>query len=618
LLLRQLRCFSIVAEQRSVVRAAKALGVAQPALSRALQSLERYVGVRLLDRGSRGVSLTAAGAALHEALDPVLRQLDEALRRVHLADDGRVGTLRVGLARAAIDNPRLSRAFAALREALPDLSVVISELDSGVQPEALRSGALDLAIGILGTTEAKLHSIPLCDLRIDSAVLPGAHRLAKAESVSVDDLREECFLITGPVDTPPFSDLLDELRRQGVERWEIHQSLASVFSFVAAGCGWTAVPTDLGLHPPAGVVMRPLRGFNVALVLRARWRSGNHSRLVANAVALLQGMMTPRVIESGDRPVVMASAPPVPGAVRLQHLRALLAVGDTGSMSHGAHRLGITQSALTRRIRSLEHDVGAVLLRRHAGGSELTAAGALLQQAAMQTLSLIDEAIACVNGVARAISGRCSIATPSTEFTEDLLSPAIRQISRQHPGVSIQIEEMLSLSQIAQLHERHVDIGICGAHLNLADEPLIDSRLISEDVMDSALVSENHPLAARKRLAPSDLATIPFCFLDRATDPTFHDMVMDSFRAIGLVPQIITSLNGLRAMWRAAADLGGWALGTRSSRHRPPAGMVAIRIECLHIPSGFKLVWRRDERDPAVIAVLHALRRLHASPLQET
>jgi DNA-binding transcriptional LysR family regulator len=608
MLLRQLRYFGAVAEQGSVVRAATALGVAQPALSRAIQNLEKSVGARLMDRGPRGVSLTAAGAALLDAWNPARRQLDDALRKVHLAGEGRLGTLRIGMARFAIDSPRLGKAFAALHNEFPDLSVVISELDSPSQHEALQRGELDLAVGLLGVGDSGLESLPLWDLRIDSVVLPSSHPLAKAESLCVDDLRDQNLLITGPFDIPPFSDLFDQLRRQGVKHWEELQSMASVYSFVAAGRGWTVAPGDLDALRPDGAVIKPLRGLDVTVTLAARWRRGEDSRLVANASAFLHGVMTSGAIESLQRPAVTSSGGlPAPGAVQIHQLRAFLIIGEAGSLSHAAQRLGMTQPGLSRQIRSLERDVGAILLRRRSNGVELTAAGELLRREAAQALPLIDAAVARARGMAQGISGRCSIATLSTDFTGELLRPAIQWISRQHPGISIEIAEMLSLAQIARLRERRIDIGICGAHTSLADEPLIDHLIIKKDVVDSALVSENHPLASRRELDPSDLTDVPFCFLDRASHPTFHDAVMEALGIIGLVPRVTTVFNGSRAMCRAAADLGGWALGNNSSRVRAPAGMVAIPIKGLQIPTGFQLVWRRDEFDPAVIAVLDAL-----------
>jgi len=128
-------------------------------------------------------------------------------------------------------------------------------------------------------------------------------------------------------------------------------------------------------------------------------------------------------------------------------------------------------------------------------------------------------------------------------------------------------------------------------------------------VIECALLSQSHPLARRAWLMPADLADQPFLFISRDANPKFYDVVMQAFEGIGLTPRISGSFNGPRALWRSAADSMGWTLGSRSVRAHPLPGLVAIPIQGLNIPSGLQLLWRRDESDPAILAVLEAFRR---------
>src|SRR5437764_1063330 len=89
--LRHLRYFAAVARERGFGRAASTLNVAQPALSRQVKDLEGEVGVPLLDRGTRGVSVTPAGEALLGCAGQVLDQVDEALIACRRAAAGREG-----------------------------------------------------------------------------------------------------------------------------------------------------------------------------------------------------------------------------------------------------------------------------------------------------------------------------------------------------------------------------------------------------------------------------------------------------------------------------------------------------------------------------------------------
>src|SRR5262245_50891455 len=93
--LTDLRAFAVVAQHRSFQRAADAHGVSRTALSHALRSLEQRLGVRLLHRTTRSVSVTEAGEQLLQRLAPMLRDLEDMLNAVRHGKDELVGTLRI-------------------------------------------------------------------------------------------------------------------------------------------------------------------------------------------------------------------------------------------------------------------------------------------------------------------------------------------------------------------------------------------------------------------------------------------------------------------------------------------------------------------------------------------
>ena len=94
--LRQLRYFQAVAEELNFSQAARRLHVAQPALSRTVKELENRLGVVLLDRDRRSVSLTPAGAVLLRETGLLLERLEETIRRVQRTAVGEEGELRLG------------------------------------------------------------------------------------------------------------------------------------------------------------------------------------------------------------------------------------------------------------------------------------------------------------------------------------------------------------------------------------------------------------------------------------------------------------------------------------------------------------------------------------------
>jgi LysR family nitrogen assimilation transcriptional regulator len=144
--LRQLRSFLGIAETGSISAAALRLRIAQPALSQQLARLEASLGTPLMQRSSRGVILTAAGEALREHAERLLRDAERAREAVRAEAGGPVrGRVAIGLPTTVamlLTLPLLQ----ALRAAHPALSLHLAESQSGHLLEWLRQGRLDLAV----------------------------------------------------------------------------------------------------------------------------------------------------------------------------------------------------------------------------------------------------------------------------------------------------------------------------------------------------------------------------------------------------------------------------------------------------------------------------------------
>jgi DNA-binding transcriptional LysR family regulator len=401
LLFRQWRSFATVAEEGSVILAAARLRLAQPALTRQMQSLEREVGTRLLVRGHRGSTLTEAGAAFLADVRIIFGELDRMLARVQLAAQGRIGTVRIGLSRGAMDSEVLRRGLTALNRVLPDVRVVVTELADGQQVHELRMRAIDVAIGAAPRRLHDLMSAPLLDLELRSVVVPAGHRLAARESIPLHDLAGEPLLLvdSGPEDGP--SSVVDQLRAHGFSASETLLSAESVHSSVAAGKGWTLASADT--HPPTGAVVRPLAGASFTEKIEARWRAGDQSPVVAATVAALREAMGGPVAAVDDATGVA----PVSGApLELRHLEAVVATAELRSVTHAAQRLSLTQSGLTRRLQMAEAAAGVTLLRRSSAGGETTPAGEVFREGAARILSLANEAITRARTIGEGIAGR--------------------------------------------------------------------------------------------------------------------------------------------------------------------------------------------------------------------
>jgi DNA-binding transcriptional LysR family regulator len=144
--LRDLDYFRVVAEHAHIGRAAEALGLTQPALSKSVARLEASVGARLLERTPRGVVLTQVGAALVMRATAIRSAVDGALREASDLSSGVSGQLRIGTGPMAGQNILPAVCADLLREA-PKLFVQVVVGLSDVLLAALERGELDLIFG---------------------------------------------------------------------------------------------------------------------------------------------------------------------------------------------------------------------------------------------------------------------------------------------------------------------------------------------------------------------------------------------------------------------------------------------------------------------------------------
>jgi DNA-binding transcriptional LysR family regulator len=146
--LRHLRYFVAVGEEEHFGRAAQRLRVAQPALSRQIQDLEREIGFKLFDRLSRGVKISSTGRLFLDEARRILQQLNEATERAKRVARGQSGTLRIGFTENASWRGVVPDSLRFFREHYHDAELQLNPRPSLHQLEAVRSGQLDAGFNV--------------------------------------------------------------------------------------------------------------------------------------------------------------------------------------------------------------------------------------------------------------------------------------------------------------------------------------------------------------------------------------------------------------------------------------------------------------------------------------
>jgi LysR family hydrogen peroxide-inducible transcriptional activator len=275
--LKDLKYLVAVADTLHFGQAAERCFVSQPTLSAQLKKLEEYLGVQLIERAPRQVSLTAAGTAIAARARRVVESSDEIVELARTHRDPLAGRLRVAFL-PTIGPYLLPELAPRLRRALPRIEFLLYEYQTGPMLERLHANELDLGVLALpvdldGLTAQKLYDEPFV------VAMPARHALTKNAQIQVKDLQGETLL------------LLEEghcLRDQALDvcgrvRVQEHQdfrgtSIETLRQMVATGAGLTLLPQSAsrgGYAHARGVALRPMAAPAPTRTIGAVWRKSS-------------------------------------------------------------------------------------------------------------------------------------------------------------------------------------------------------------------------------------------------------------------------------------------------------------------------------------------------------
>ncbi|MHA5862705.1 LysR substrate-binding domain-containing protein, partial [Pseudomonas aeruginosa] len=180
--------------------------ISQPALSFDIKKLEEQLGTQLLLRNNKSVKLTGAGQVLLVEARNLLLQAEKVKRLTQLSAEGDVGQLRVGFVNSMLYRG-LPRAMSRFEREHPNMEVVLGEMNSAEQAQALQRGQIDLGFVHWGRLPAEIVSEPLISDPF-LCCLPAGHRLAGQARLDLAELRDEDFILFPRHVSPHYHDLI--------------------------------------------------------------------------------------------------------------------------------------------------------------------------------------------------------------------------------------------------------------------------------------------------------------------------------------------------------------------------------------------------------------------------
>ena len=243
--LRHLRYFCAVAEDQSFTLAARRLHVSQSGVSGQVRDLEREIGVRLLQRTPREVSLTPEGAIFLREAREILKHSERAVDLAQRASRGQLGKLTIGLCGPATA-PFLPRLIRGFRKSQPGVNVSLKDLDPMHQPEALGQGVID--VGFTRSIPPQFRLLLQSEVLFSEplvAVLPKGHTLANEKAIHLAQLASDRFVLYSREAAPDLFDVVVALCKKAKFTPDIVDSpnlWQSVLTMVEAGEGAAIVP----------------------------------------------------------------------------------------------------------------------------------------------------------------------------------------------------------------------------------------------------------------------------------------------------------------------------------------------------------------------------------------
>jgi DNA-binding transcriptional LysR family regulator len=273
----------------------------------------------------------------------------------------------------------------------------------------------------------------------------------------------------------------------------------------------------------------------------------------------------------------------------LTDLRLFIAIAEERNLTRGAARTHLAPSSASHRLRLLEAELNTPLFVRKARGLSLTRAGEALLRNARQIFAQVEQMHADLSPYAEGIRGHVSL-WANTHATHTFLPDDLADFLKQHPQLSVSLEEHTS-PQIAQaVASGEIEVGVLAEIENSAGLELIPYR---RDRL-ALIVPHDHPLATRQHLRFSEVLDAPFVMLHAGS--AIHTFTMNAAALLGRHLDVRIQVRSFEAVCRMVGAGVGIGLVPRSAV--PGSGMhespVLVEIDEAWAQRDLQICVRRE------------------------
>jgi DNA-binding transcriptional LysR family regulator len=289
----------------------------------------------------------------------------------------------------------------------------------------------------------------------------------------------------------------------------------------------------------------------------------------------------------------------------LAQIRSFLTVVEEGSIHRAAARLRISQSALSRQMQALEHELGGRLLERMTTGVSPTAGGQTLAKKMGAVLASYDLAMSDTRRALRGETDQVRIGyLPSA--AHQYLSGPLREVRRSHPKTVLKLVDLFPGEQIIALRAGEIDIGITNDSGELLAGEFYTRKLA--EMRSYIALPEQHRLAAQDRVRLSDLQGEFFVSWDSQQAPGLDRQVEAYCKKYGKFrPKFHGPAQSLAHSFELVANENTVSILPAFASHHSPPGVVILPLADTEVTWKILVMWRRGRAGGALKALLDAL-----------
>lgn len=297
-------------------------------------------------------------------------------------------------------------------------------------------------------------------------------------------------------------------------------------------------------------------------------------------------------------------------AVELRHLRYFVCVAEEGNIGRAALRLHISQPPLTRQIQQLEEQIKVQLFRRTNRGVELTDAGRVLYDDAIDILGMTERALERSNKAAQGLLGRLDVAIFGSGIFW-AIPRLMRTFRESHPEVSVFLHNMVKEEQIDAL--RHRRIALAFNRFMRPIEGLVSEPLLTESLY--AAVPSNSALAAQDRVHMRDLEPVPLVLYPTGVRPSFIDEVHAMCKDNGFSPLVAQEVGDVvHALAQVATGFSATLVPHSATSLALPGIVYKPLIKTEDRGVDLCCIYRSNDDSPILQALLTSMRQAAKAP----